>query len=64
MDFEGALATVRQARRFGADAGTLARLDAEVATARAARAAQQHSEWLALAERRRATGALIAPADD
>jgi len=64
MDFDGALAAIRQARRFGAEAGTLARLDAEVATARAANTAQQHSEWLALAERRRATGALIAPADD
>jgi TonB family protein len=64
MDFDGALAAIRQARRFGADAGTLARLDAEVATARATNTARQHSEWLALAERRRATGALIAPADD
>jgi TonB family protein len=64
MDFAGAAAAVGQARRFGAEAGVLRELGAEVATARAARAAQQHSEWLALAERRRATGALIAPADD
>jgi TonB family protein len=64
MDFTGASAAVGQARRFGADAGVLRELGAEVATARAARAAQQHSEWLALAERRRATGALIEPADD
>ncbi|HJR69802.1 MAG TPA: energy transducer TonB, partial [Gammaproteobacteria bacterium] len=47
-----------------ADAGVVRELSAEVAAARAARAARQHSEWLALAERRRATGALIAPADD
>jgi protein TonB len=39
-------------------------LNAEVGTARAARATRQRSEWLALAERRRATGALVAPADD
>jgi len=64
MDFDGALVAIRQARRFGADAGALARLDAEVATARSARTTQQHSEWLALAERRRATGALIAPTGD
>jgi TonB family protein len=63
-DLAGAAAAVGQARRFGADAATLRELSAEVATGRAASAAQQRSEWLALAERRRATGALIAPADD
>jgi TonB family protein len=64
LDFDGAAAAVGQARRFGADTALLVRLDAEVATARAARAAQQHSGWLALAERRRATGSLIEPAGD
>jgi protein TonB len=64
MDFARAVATADQAQRFGADSATLAELDAEVATARATRAAQQHSEWLALAEQRRATGALIVPAGD
>jgi TonB family protein len=64
MDLEGAAAAAAQARRFGASASELAELNAEVGTARTARATQQHSEWLALAERRRATGALIAPTDD
>jgi protein TonB len=64
MDFARAVATADQAQRFGADSATLAELDAEIATARAARAARQHSEWLALAEQRRATGALIMPVGD
>jgi protein TonB len=64
LDFDAAKAAADQARRFGADARTIAQLAADLATARRASETQQHSEWLALAERRRATGALIAPVDD
>ena len=64
QDLDAALAAAGQARRFGAEATTLATLEADVATARAARIGQQHADWLRLVERRSATGALVAPADD
>ena len=53
-----------EARRLGAEASELARLDSELARLRSARAAQQHSEWLALADARVRQGALLEPATD
>ncbi|HUQ52459.1 MAG TPA: energy transducer TonB, partial [Gammaproteobacteria bacterium] len=55
---------VGEARRFGADAKDLTRLESDATRQLAERAARQSSGWLALADARVRQGALLEPVDD
>jgi len=61
---DSAAAAIAAAKRLGVDDATLAVLDAELARVRTAMATQQHAEWLAAAESRIRSGALLAPEGD